>query len=516
MTMLFSQLIAQLFEATVATGNNMTTIISNQTLATPSTIVGCALIDERGYSFVPWIHKVFGQCIYSPLQQASFYLGLFSFLCWVIALVPQLIKNYYKREAKGLSVLLLIQWMIGDASNFLGTLLSGQLFTQIVLSGYFLVMDCLLISQFIIFSEKVKSCVWMPLFKQIRKLLGLKEKKEINNITSEKSIMTTDNKKSHINEEEHHDDNVNLIQLQSNNNNLLSESIMSDSFSTTNNESYSSTSSPEDYHHCNEENHPIHSANTMNALTTTATSNTNSSSSSSTSTKLNIILLPIILLLAVTILMTLLFTLTLFPSSSFLNNNNNINYASTISRKLLSTVILEEKEEPNYGNFTNNNTTSIYHPTFNFPPKGFKAIFGYAIGSFAACFFISSRIPQIIQNFKLKSEVSTSIPIFIFAIIGNLAQGLSIFIYSVHPTYLLSKLPWIIAGVMNLGLDSFIITQVIVYRYLYWKNNHQPPENRAPRLNIIIDKENIAKPPCGKLEDIVGVNIIEATRKKLL
>lgn len=48
--------------------------------------------------------------------------------------------------------------MIGDTANFVGGLLTGQLFTQVAQAGYFLFMDSILSIQFVVFN--FMRCMW--------------------------------------------------------------------------------------------------------------------------------------------------------------------------------------------------------------------------------------------------------------------------------------------------------------------------------------------------------------------
>ena len=45
----------------------------------------CTLFDENGYRRIDWIEKAFGECIHSPLEQASFWIGLSSIGFWLCA-----------------------------------------------------------------------------------------------------------------------------------------------------------------------------------------------------------------------------------------------------------------------------------------------------------------------------------------------------------------------------------------------------------------------------------------------
>ena len=103
----------------------------------------------HGYHYVEWVRMVFGECMYTPREQVSFYLGLLSTLCWMFAQVPQIRTNYHNKSVAAMSKWFLLEWLLGDLCNMLGSLLSGQLVTQIIQSCYFVSMDILLGGQYV-------------------------------------------------------------------------------------------------------------------------------------------------------------------------------------------------------------------------------------------------------------------------------------------------------------------------------------------------------------------------------
>ncbi|EFC49291.1 predicted protein [Naegleria gruberi] len=125
---------------------------------------------------VPWIYNVFGECVHSPLEQASFYVGLVSIALWMCALFPQIIANFKNRDASSLSAGFLAQNVMGDASNLLACVLSGQLITQILLASYFVSMDFILVFQYLYY------VVWL------QKIRGRKVEKKEEQVEDKKSI----------------------------------------------------------------------------------------------------------------------------------------------------------------------------------------------------------------------------------------------------------------------------------------------------------------------------------------
>ena len=64
-----------------------------------------------------------------------------SVACWVVVFSPQIIENFTRGSADGLSLVFLIVWLAGDVFNILGAVLQGVLPTMVgflpLLPGYF-------------------------------------------------------------------------------------------------------------------------------------------------------------------------------------------------------------------------------------------------------------------------------------------------------------------------------------------------------------------------------------------
>ncbi|KAI9793114.1 MAG: hypothetical protein M1816_001012 [Peltula sp. TS41687] len=89
-----------------------------------------------------------GTCIPSPLALLSSTLGVLSIISWLFAQLPQIIKNYTLGSASGLSPYFLLVWTLGDSTNFLGALFTRQAVWQIVLAGYYVSVDIVLVWQY--------------------------------------------------------------------------------------------------------------------------------------------------------------------------------------------------------------------------------------------------------------------------------------------------------------------------------------------------------------------------------
>lgn len=74
--------------------------------------------------------------------------GSISIACWVVVFSPQIIENFRRSSAEGLSVEFVIIWLLGDIFNILGALLQGVLATMIILAIYYTLADIVLLGQY--------------------------------------------------------------------------------------------------------------------------------------------------------------------------------------------------------------------------------------------------------------------------------------------------------------------------------------------------------------------------------
>ncbi|KAJ5360231.1 Aldolase-type TIM barrel [Penicillium concentricum] len=93
-------------------------------------------------------------CKMFPSQAANFNIealsgicGSISIACWVVVFSPQIIENFRRGSADGLSLIFLIIWLAGDVFNILGAVLQGVLPTMIILAVYYTLADIVLLGQ---------------------------------------------------------------------------------------------------------------------------------------------------------------------------------------------------------------------------------------------------------------------------------------------------------------------------------------------------------------------------------
>ena len=103
---------------------------------------------EPSSSFLAVVSSYLHTCIPTPLALVSSVLGTCSIVSWLFAQLPQIYKNYQIKSTSGLSIYFLIEWCLGDASNLVGALLTRQAGWQVVVAGYYVLVDLTLVFQF--------------------------------------------------------------------------------------------------------------------------------------------------------------------------------------------------------------------------------------------------------------------------------------------------------------------------------------------------------------------------------
>lgn len=70
-----------------------------------------------------------------------------SIACWVVVFSPQIIENFRRGSADGLSIVFLVVWLLGDLFNIIGAVLQGVLPTMVILAVYYTLADIVLVGQ---------------------------------------------------------------------------------------------------------------------------------------------------------------------------------------------------------------------------------------------------------------------------------------------------------------------------------------------------------------------------------
>lgn len=107
------------------------------------------------------------------------------------------------------------------------------------------------------------------------------------------------------------------------------------------------------------------------------------------------------------------------------------------------------------------------------PPK----LYGTILGWVSAAFYIYSRMPQIISNFKRKRTEGLSIQFFWSAVLGNTTYALSIFLKDYHWSYIWQQFPWLVGSAGILFFDFTVLIQFLCYRKNRIEDTTAPTEN---------------------------------------
>ena len=70
-----------------------------------------------------------------------------SIACWIVVFSPQIIENFRRHSADGLSLVFIVIWLTGDVFNILGAVLQGVIPTMTILAVYYTLADIVLLGQ---------------------------------------------------------------------------------------------------------------------------------------------------------------------------------------------------------------------------------------------------------------------------------------------------------------------------------------------------------------------------------
>lgn len=104
---------------------------------------------EPESDFLYRFSSAFHTCVPTDLAFISTLLGCLSIVSWLFAQLPQIYKNYTLKSTSGLSIFFLVEWCLGDLTNLLGALFTHQATWQIVVAGYYCLVDFLLVAQWL-------------------------------------------------------------------------------------------------------------------------------------------------------------------------------------------------------------------------------------------------------------------------------------------------------------------------------------------------------------------------------
>ncbi|KAF1835557.1 PQ-loop-domain-containing protein, partial [Decorospora gaudefroyi] len=114
-------------------------------IAPPSIPATC----EPANAFLYHLSATLHTCVPTNLALVSTLLGTCSIVSWLFAQLPQIYKNHKLKSTSGLSAFFLTEWLLGDVTNLLGCLFTGQASWQIIIAGYYVFVDCCLCAQWV-------------------------------------------------------------------------------------------------------------------------------------------------------------------------------------------------------------------------------------------------------------------------------------------------------------------------------------------------------------------------------
>ena len=108
---------------------------------------------------------------------------------------------------------------------------------------------------------------------------------------------------------------------------------------------------------------------------------------------------------------------------------------------------------------------SISNPIQKAPSDPYEPplLYGTILGWVSAICYISSRMPQIIKNFKRKRTYGLSPYFFITAFLGNTTYGISIFLKNSSWDYIWLQFPWLVGSLGILFFDFTVLVQFFIY-----------------------------------------------------
>jgi len=104
---------------------------------------------EPQSDFLYHFSSTFHTCVPTNWAFISTLLGTCSIVAWLFAQLPQIYKNYQIKSTTGLSFFFLAEWLLGDLSNLLGSVFTSQALWQVIIAGYYVLVDCALVGQWI-------------------------------------------------------------------------------------------------------------------------------------------------------------------------------------------------------------------------------------------------------------------------------------------------------------------------------------------------------------------------------
>ncbi|RAL07295.1 PQ-loop repeat-containing protein [Aspergillus homomorphus CBS 101889] len=380
--------------------------------------------------------------------------GSISIACWVVVFSPQIIENFRRGSADGLSLLFLIVWLAGDVFNILGAVLQGVLPTMIILAVYYTLADVVLLAQ----------CFYYRGFTLRDEPCPQQRASAVSSLHDEEEAFEEDTEVPSPVMARKPTEQTAL---------LASKQRGGPSYHQASNNTSSASSITITPHHHHDQRPPP-----------PLTARRHSSSAS---------------FLHPSVDGTHLSPVTPFiepvketrPSRTLTTFQTTLFHASAITlvcaAGVLGWYISQRTAQPSNG----------HHDTSSAPDASLEMdTLGQVFGYLCAALYLGSRLPQILLNYRRKSTDGVSLLFFLFACIGNLTYVLSILAYSPvcadasassnslspahhhhhhrrcspaelssqYGRYILVNLSWLIGSFGTLLLDMCIFVQFFLYQ----------------------------------------------------
>ncbi|PVI00465.1 hypothetical protein DM02DRAFT_655440 [Periconia macrospinosa] len=349
--------------------------------------------------------------------------GSVSIACWIVVFSPQIIENWKRSSADGLSVVFIIIWLLGDFFNIFGAVLQGVLPTMTILAVYYTLADIVLLSQ----------CFWYK---------GFTLKDEVKSSDDESSEEETENSPLLSNTRQ----NTDGAPINGNGNNNGYHSFpRGDGIQTPPTISDIDRRHSSSQHSFRERFLSIDGTH-LSPVTPLIDTESEAGGRPKTSRQL--------------------------PSQSTIQNiafnlgTILLVCAAGVLGWFLSTTRSRDTNQPP----ENPPSSSPLH--FN--------LWGQIFGYICTFLYLGSRVPQLLLNYRRKSTDGISMLFFLFACIGNLTYVLSIVAYKpvckipencepgeasrIYGRYIAVNLSWLLGSFGTLVLDAFVFVQYFLYR----------------------------------------------------
>ncbi|EFR01304.1 seven transmembrane protein 1 [Nannizzia gypsea CBS 118893] len=347
----------------------------------------------------------------TSIEALSGICGSISIACWVVVFSPQIIENFRRSSADGLSLEFLIVWLAGDVFNIIGAVMQGVLPTMVILAVYYTIADIVLLGQ----------CLYYR---------GLSVP-EITNPPEPEATEATRASSSTLN---------------------ATQTVPSSERTPL-------------LHNGSEREH-----NGSNGRP--ATRQRRESHTSVSSLRRHIMAVDGTHLSPAVPLRKEIVETAPRPSSTF-----QIIAFNTFSITLVCAAGI-------LGWYVSATTRKRHHKGHDLPKQDSSLQFditGQIFGYLCALFYLASRIPQLLLNWRRKSTEGVSLLFFLFACIGNLTYVLSIFAFSpvcqgkdgkclpgerrsIYGRYMAVNASWLLGSLGTLFMDLAIFSQFIMYR----------------------------------------------------